>query len=88
MRLPGAFNHIFLGSPSGPPLVKALVDGLKATESKYVDFGLKTTPQLHYVTRCINDSTYGKPTEDGYYAKISTAYKDLVVCFTECIVIC
>ncbi|KAI9190063.1 hypothetical protein H9P43_001496 [Blastocladiella emersonii ATCC 22665] len=64
--------------PSGPALVQALADGLTAAGATFVDHGLKTTPQLHYLTRCINDATYGEPTEEGYYTKISKAYKDLV----------
>ncbi|ORZ33941.1 hypothetical protein BCR44DRAFT_1437348 [Catenaria anguillulae PL171] len=64
--------------PSGAALVKALVDGLTASGADFVDHGLKTTPQLHYLTRCINDASYGKPTEVGYYEKLSQAYKDLV----------
>ncbi|KAL7747282.1 hypothetical protein RI367_007336 [Sorochytrium milnesiophthora] len=64
--------------PSGVGLVQALVDALKATGAKYVDHGLKTTPQLHYITRCINDASYGQPTEEGYYKKFADAYKELV----------
>ncbi|KAI9223797.1 Phosphoacetylglucosamine mutase [Blastocladiella britannica] len=67
--------------PSGPALVQALVDGLTAAGANLTDFGVKTTPQLHYVTRCINDASYGEPTEEGYYKKLSAAYQDLVAGF-------
>ncbi|POW04748.1 hypothetical protein PSHT_11108 [Puccinia striiformis] len=37
--------------------------------------GLKTTPQLHYLVKCINDGgSYGAPTEEGYYKKLSDAF--------------
>uniref|UniRef100_A0A915Q0M9 phosphoacetylglucosamine mutase n=1 Tax=Setaria digitata TaxID=48799 RepID=A0A915Q0M9_9BILA len=39
--------------------------------------GLLTTPQLHYIIRCQNDSTYGYPTEAGYYAKVRNALAGL-----------
>ncbi|CAI2177642.1 16360_t:CDS:2, partial [Funneliformis geosporum] len=68
--------------PSGPALVAALVDGLKALNAKVIDFGIKTTPQLHYVTRCYNtqgtEDDYGEPSEDGYYKKLSTAFRKIV----------
>uniref|UniRef100_A0A0R3S3A5 PGM_PMM_IV domain-containing protein n=1 Tax=Elaeophora elaphi TaxID=1147741 RepID=A0A0R3S3A5_9BILA len=39
--------------------------------------GLLTTPQLHYIVRCQNDSAYGSPTEAGYYAKVHNALSSL-----------
>lgn len=64
---------------SGPALVEALVDALKATETEFTDQGILTTPQLHYLVRCINtkgtSAEYGEPTEEGYYEKLASAYK-------------
>ena len=64
---------------SGPRLVSALVGALEATKTEYTDYKLLTTPQLHYITRCLNtkgtDFEYGDPTEDGYYEKTATAFK-------------
>ena len=38
---------------------------------------------LHYIVRCINTAgtsdAYGEPTEEGYYKKLSEAYKTAVV---------
>ncbi|KAI9884041.1 MAG: ribosomal RNA processing protein [Watsoniomyces obsoletus] len=63
---------------SGPALITALVDALRATGTEYTDYGILTTPQLHYLTRCINTQNtrypYGEPTEKGYYEKMSKAY--------------
>jgi len=64
--------------PSGEALVKSLVDGLNAMKAKIIDLGINTTPQLHYITRCINDPSYGQATELGYYQKLASAYKELV----------
>ncbi|KAI9678782.1 MAG: Phosphoacetylglucosamine Mutase [Caeruleum heppii] len=64
---------------SGPALVAALVDALRATETDYTDHGLLTTPQLHYLVRCQNTKgtleAYGQPTEEGYYEKLGSAFK-------------
>ena len=41
--------------------------------------GILTTPQLHYIVRCINtDGAFGRPTEDGYYLKLITAFNKLL----------
>lgn len=64
--------------PSGHSLVASLVDGLAATGVEYTDFKILTTPQLHYLVRCLNtDGTpkaYGKVSEAGYYEKLSEAF--------------
>lgn len=42
------------------------------------DYGLVTTPQLHYMVYCRNtNGQYGKATTDGYYQKLSTAFVEL-----------
>ncbi|PVG00790.1 Phosphoacetylglucosamine mutase [Serendipita vermifera] len=71
--------------PSGPELVSALVDGFKAAPGQvttYTDEGVITTPILHYLVRCKNtvgtNDQYGEPTEEGYYEKLSSAFKKLV----------
>ena len=69
--------------PSGPALVAAVEDALKVLGAKTLDFGVKTTPELHYVTRCLNttgtEDAYGEPTEEGYFKKLGDAFKELVV---------
>ncbi|VEU23987.1 DEKNAAC105189 [Brettanomyces naardenensis] len=65
---------------SGPRLLKAVIDGILALKGKYTDFGKLTTPQLHYITRCYNDKTFGQPSEQGYYDKlIATTTKILQI---------
>jgi len=63
---------------SGNRLTAALVAGLDASGCEHTDFRLMTTPQLHYVTRCLNTKgspmEYGEPTEDGYYRKLAEAF--------------
>lgn len=67
---------------SGSRLVECLTEALKATNTQYTDFKLATTPQLHYYVRCINtkgtQEEYGEPTEDGYYEKLATAFKQVM----------
>lgn len=69
--------------PSGPSLVAALEDGLKAIGAITRDAGVTTTPILHYFVRAINTKgtkySYGEDTEEGYFTKLSNAYKKLVV---------
>jgi phosphoacetylglucosamine mutase len=67
---------------SGPALTKATIDGLQVFNTTYKNFHLLTTPQLHYLVRAINTRnspvSYGEPSEDGYYAKVGTAFKSII----------
>jgi len=64
---------------SGATLVASLVDALKATDAEFTDYKLLTTPQLHYLVRCVNTKgtqyEYGEVSENGYYEKLATAFK-------------
>ncbi|CAI5757006.1 unnamed protein product [Candida verbasci] len=63
---------------SSPELSNNTIEGFKSlTNVNYQDFGLFTTPQLHYVTRCLNDSSFGQPTEQGYYDKMVKSFKEI-----------
>jgi phosphoacetylglucosamine mutase len=60
-------------------LVRALESGLSAVGATSVDYNILTTPQLHYIVRCINsDGIYGAPTEAGYYEKLAAAFIKLM----------
>lgn len=69
--------------PSGPELVAALEEGLKAFGEgvKISDIGVTTTPILHYVVKATNakGEAYGKPSIEGYMEKMSNAFKTLIV---------
>lgn len=69
--------------PSGPELVAALEEGLKAFGEgvNITDIGVTTTPILHYVVKATNvkDGAYGKPSVEGYMEKTSNAFKMLIV---------
>lgn len=64
---------------SGSRLLGCLIDGLKGAGAEYKDYGFLTTPQLHYMVRCLNTEgtkdAYGTPTEKGYYEKFGAAFK-------------
>ncbi|KAJ7596988.1 phosphoacetylglucosamine mutase [Mycena floridula] len=68
--------------PSGQALVSALEDGLSAMGAEGRDAGVTTTPILHYLVRSINTKgtkdSYGVDSEEGYFDKLSTAFKKLV----------
>lgn len=69
--------------PSGPLLVQALEDGLRAIGAETRDAEVTTTPVLHYLVRAINTKgtkdEYGPDTEEGYVAKLTAAFKKLTV---------
>ncbi|KAI1809660.1 phosphoglucomutase/phosphomannomutase domain-containing protein [Poronia punctata] len=78
LTLPG---HVIGGRdtrPSGITLITSLADSLAATNTEYVDYKILTTPQLHYLTRCINTagtpSAYGEVSEVGYYNKLVESF--------------
>ncbi|ESO82826.1 hypothetical protein LOTGIDRAFT_229832 [Lottia gigantea] len=59
-------------------LSQSLQDGVVVMGGEYIDFGLLSTPQLHYLVVCTNtNGGYGQPTEEGYYVKLSKAFLDL-----------
>ncbi|CAO3690019.1 hypothetical protein G6F70_003402 [Rhizopus microsporus] len=78
LETPAAVIYAHDTRPSCPQLVKCLESGLQAAGAKMTNFGLKTTPMLHYLVRCINtqgtSDAYGEPTEEGYYKKLANAY--------------
>lgn len=63
---------------SSPRLSKASIDGINAVPNvKVEDFGLFTTPELHYITRTSNDSQFGERLEKGYYSKLAESFKNI-----------
>ncbi|WPG99441.1 Hypothetical protein R9X50_00225500 [Acrodontium crateriforme] len=68
--------------PSGEKLVTALKAGLDAVGAKYIDYGILTTPQLHYLVRATNTQDlpipYGEVSEEGYYKKLATAFAEVM----------
>ncbi|KAL8873351.1 MAG: hypothetical protein Q9174_001171 [Haloplaca sp. 1 TL-2023] len=64
---------------SGAHLINILTEALQAAKADFTDYKLLTTPQLHYITRCLNTKDtfyeYGQPTEQGYYQKMASSLK-------------
>ncbi|GIX98011.1 phosphoacetylglucosamine mutase [Caerostris darwini] len=69
---------------SSEALANAALDGIKILKSEVKDFGLLSTPQLHFVVCCQNFPAYGTPTLEGYYKKLSTAFDSLVSQYESC----
>ncbi|NXH21680.1 AGM1 mutase, partial [Bucco capensis] len=73
---------VFLGRdtrPSSEKLSQAVIDGICVLGAQYHDYGLVTTPQLHYMVCCQNtQGQYGKATLEGYYEKLSKAFTELI----------
>lgn len=69
--------------PSGVALIAALEDGFTALGAQARNAGVTTTPILHYLVLAINTKdtpeTYGDDSEEGYFQKLSDAFKNLIV---------
>ncbi|KIH63589.1 hypothetical protein ANCDUO_06109 [Ancylostoma duodenale] len=63
---------------SGPHLMNAAKAGAALMGVPFECHGLLTTPQLHYIVKCKNDSSHGEAREIGYYVRISDAFKELL----------
>ncbi|NWR67912.1 AGM1 mutase, partial [Bucorvus abyssinicus] len=65
--------------PSSEKLSQSVIDGISVLGGQYHDYGLVTTPQLHYMVCCRNtQGQYGKATLEGYYEKLSKAFMELI----------
>lgn len=61
--------------PSCAALLEAFKTGVEVLGGLLVNYGLLSTPQLHYMVRCLNtNSSYGEPNEEGYFNKITKAF--------------
>ncbi|KPP71183.1 Phosphoacetylglucosamine mutase-like [Scleropages formosus] len=73
--------NIFIGKdtrPSSEKLSQAVSDGVMSLGGHVHDYGVVTTPQLHFMVRCQNtQGCYGSPTMEGYYRKLSQAFVQL-----------
>eukprot|EP00041_Stephanoeca_diplocostata_P012748 m.214191 g.214191 ORF g.214191 m.214191 type:complete len:550 (+) comp19071_c0_seq3:126-1775(+) len=63
--------------PSSAKLLEDVKAGVASIGGTCIDYGLLTTPQLHFMVRCSNDATYGTPTEASYVAKLTGAFEKL-----------
>uniref|UniRef100_A0A673CFI6 Phosphoacetylglucosamine mutase n=1 Tax=Sphaeramia orbicularis TaxID=375764 RepID=A0A673CFI6_9TELE len=75
--------NVFVGKDtrsSSARLSQAVLDGVSALDGHSKDYGLVTTPQLHYMVRCQNTKgKYGEATLDGYYSKLCQSFDNLPV---------
>ncbi|XP_060608956.2 phosphoacetylglucosamine mutase [Anolis sagrei] len=63
---------------SSKKLSQSVIDGVSVLGGQYHDYGLVTTPQLHYIVCCRNThGNYGTATVEGYYQKLSKAFVEL-----------
>ncbi|KAJ4431489.1 hypothetical protein ANN_20087 [Periplaneta americana] len=64
--------------PSSMGLAQAALIGIKALGGEAKDYGVVTTPMLHYFVMCINTAgDYGEATEEGYFKKLCCAFVKL-----------
>ncbi|XP_077592998.1 phosphoacetylglucosamine mutase [Stigmatopora nigra] len=63
---------------SSTSLAQMVIDGVSLLGGRYKDYGLVTTPQLHYMVCCHNTmGCYGEATLEGYYSKLCRAFIEL-----------
>lgn len=64
--------------PSSEKLSQSVIDGVTVLGGQFHDYGLLTTPQLHYMVYCRNSGgRYGQATIEGYCQKLSRAFVEL-----------
>ncbi|XP_051909391.1 phosphoacetylglucosamine mutase isoform X2 [Hippocampus zosterae] len=72
---------VFVGKDtrsSSERLSQAVLDGVSSLGGRSKDYGLVTTPQLHYMVCCYNThGQYGEATVEGYYRKLCQAFIEL-----------
>ncbi|XP_067646195.1 phosphoacetylglucosamine mutase [Eurosta solidaginis] len=77
----GSSSNVFVGMDNryhSPRLLKAVADGVIALKGNVREFGIVTTPMLHFFVVAANTrGAYGQPTEEGYYGKLITAFESL-----------
>ncbi|XP_019116981.2 phosphoacetylglucosamine mutase isoform X2 [Larimichthys crocea] len=80
--------NVFVGKDtrsSSSSLSQAVLDGVAALGGHSKDYGLVTTPQLHYMVRCQNtQGKYGEATVEGYYKKLCQAFIQLINNASNC----
>ncbi|KAL6095680.1 pgm3 [Pungitius sinensis] len=80
--------NVFVGKDtrsSSVSLSKAVLDGVSALAGHSKDYGLVTTPQLHYMVCCQNtQGEYGEATVEGYYTKLCQAFIQLTKNASNC----
>jgi len=68
--------NCFCNRSSSASLAQATLDGVEAAGGQAVDFGVVSTPQLHYNVVCKNtNGAYGIVGEEGYFNKLASAFK-------------
>ena len=68
-------SFLLFNRGSSPSLCQAVIDGIEAAGGECTNYGVLSTPQLHFFVVCKNtNGEYGKATEEGYYEKIGKAF--------------
>uniref|UniRef100_A0A3B3ZL75 Phosphoacetylglucosamine mutase n=2 Tax=Periophthalmus magnuspinnatus TaxID=409849 RepID=A0A3B3ZL75_9GOBI len=80
--------HVFVGRDtrsSSASLSQAVLEGVSSLGGLNKDYGLVTTPQLHYMVCCQNTrGKYGEATVEGYYKKLCQAFIKLIKNASNC----
>ncbi|KAH8406172.1 hypothetical protein KR215_006048 [Drosophila sulfurigaster] len=74
-------SYVYVGMDNryhSPRLLKAVADGVIALKGNVREFGIVTTPMMHFFVVAANTKeAYGKPTEESYYEKLISSFEKL-----------
>lgn len=77
----GSSSNVYVGMDNryhSPRLLKAVADGVIALKGNVREFGIVTTPMIHFFVVASNTKgAYGQPNEEGYYRKLITAFETI-----------
>lgn len=63
---------------SGKKFLDVVLHGVQALKSDFKDFGIITTPMLHFFVKCYNtNNLYGQPDEHSYFTKLTNNFKTM-----------
>lgn len=71
-------SHVIIARDSrssGPKLQQATIDGLNSVNAKVTEYGLMTTPELHFLVR--NFNTKASHEESSYFEQLSSRFADI-----------
>jgi phosphoacetylglucosamine mutase len=67
---------------SGPNLLNICIELFNSLSNEnfveFINFNELTTPELHYLTRCFNDSLFGGKSELDYFNKLSNSFLEIL----------
>lgn len=71
------FTLFYCCRSSSPSLCETAIKGISSLNGHHKDFGIVTTPFLHYMVYCKNTFADKEPDVNNYNTKLITSFKNL-----------